>query len=138
MIREIKFKSWIIPLKKWADDVTMEFHSYGVAPRIFAFCQGDDLIFSGEDIVVLQYTGLEDSKGVEIYEGDIVQTIYCRAEYGDRDNARKEKVTHPVQMSKDYWFNDATSEVGTLYEWETYHEDIEVIGNIHENPDLLD
>ena len=71
-----------------------------------------------------QYTGLTDKNGKEIYEGDIVQLL-------------KGGTTYEVAwMDKDggWWFcfsfNDNHYE--TLY-----HADFEVIGNIHENGELL-
>ena len=65
-----------------------------------------------------QFTGLVDRNGREIYEGDIVVT-----DYG----------TGPVEYSGVGFSVDCDS---ISEYWET-SQSIEVIGNIHENPELL-
>ena len=74
-----------------------------------------------------QYTGVTDRNGVKIFEGDIVDGGDFSAEYG-----------YGVIRWEDGAFEAAGSDVaGTFYEnyWGT---DFEVIGNIHENPELLE
>lgn len=72
-----------------------------------------------------QYTGLKDRKGTDIFEGDIVNII--RAEEKGKVEWRE---------------NDAAFEVvGDCLEASflenLYGHDVEVIGNIHDNPELL-
>lgn len=81
-----------------------------------------------ESIVFLQYTGLKDKDGKEIYEGDIVK--YTTLYYG------KEK-THLTEVKwTDNIENDSFGEPYTVG-YAIYGMDWEVIGNIYENPDLL-
>ena len=74
---------------------------------------------------VMQYTGLKDRNGVKIFEGDIVKYLDWLPKiitYGDPSN--------PVcgfVLSKT---------LGTLYENDS--NDMEVIGNIYESPELLE
>lgn len=72
-----------------------------------------------------QYTGMTDKNGKKIFEGDIVQST-------------KTKETAVVQ-----WFSEhsafmvwckSSNEIGFLYECTKI---IEIIGNIHDNPELL-
>lgn len=74
------------------------------------------------DIEVMQFTGLLDKHGKEIYEGDIVDgTLDVSMENGCTEDFRA-----PVVWSEmGYWDIGAPS------------SEIEIIGNIYENPDLL-
>ena len=70
---------------------------------------------------VQQFTGLKDCKGKEIYEGDII-----------RNDANKK---HQVEWNK-YWGGYEPFLSGAMSDWST--EIIEAIGNIYENPELLE
>jgi uncharacterized phage protein (TIGR01671 family) len=76
-----------------------------------------------EDAKLMQYTGLKDKNGKEIYEGDVVVCQHFNASEVKYDNI------YAQFMAEDISFYDA----------EMTYEDIEweVIGNIYENPELL-
>lgn len=88
-----------------------------------------------DDIVLMQSTGLFDKNGKEVYEGDIVKFSDC-----DGDG-----YTVPVVWNNDYacfsvdWGSNMLSSFDYLYLEEFYTDikDIEVVGNIYENPGLL-
>lgn len=87
-----------------------------------------------EAFVVEQYTGLKDKNGREIYEGDIIE----------EDIDFNSKMTDGTFRYKVYWNEDelcwSLAPIGreSIHNdlWET-NQSIEVIGNIHENPELL-
>ena len=77
---------------------------------------------------LMQYTGLKDKNGVEIYEGDI-----C--------NCREYECFGKIEWNEDnagFYFYVVVEDGGfdeeRLYE---YADELEVIGNIYENPELL-
>lgn len=72
---------------------------------------------------VMQFTGLKDKNGVEIYEGDVCRTRYYSAMW--RENLETVQVV--------MWDEDESS-FGLR---KKNMANIEVIGNIYENPELL-
>lgn len=78
-----------------------------------------------EEYDVEQYTGSTDKNGQEIYEGDILDTPggRCLCVWGNNDGW-----AYRFKVHRTDWFDIV----------EEFHKNSEVIGNIHENKELLD
>lgn len=86
-----------------------------------------------DDCVVMQSTGLHDKNGEEIFEGDIVKWGSWHVKSAMARHEKLKKINVVVwNQRKGSWQTDHDDvwEVGI-------YSDIEVIGNIWENPDLL-
>lgn len=80
-----------------------------------------------EEIVLMQSTGLFDKNGVKIFDGDIVKLQYTIASDFELFEVR--------QFRGGMWRIDNRRRGSDLW---LRNEDCEVIGNIHENPELLE
>ena len=88
-----------------------------------------------------QYTGLTDKNGVRIFEGDIVKTHYANAQKSD---FIEQVVFHNGKFCA-YFSNQFCKQWANLYDGtehlaqdkSVYMDSVEVIGNIHDNPDIL-
>ena len=93
--------------------------------------------FSFDDIELMQYTGLHDKNGKEIYEGDIVKQVsykYSNDEYGHKGFYENiSKVLYKGRAFQYEWIK--TNEIEMPKDFKENF--IEVIGNIYDNPELL-
>jgi len=92
-------------------------------------CECDSVLDYGEFEIVArrQYTGLRDINGVKIFEGDIVRDHVGVGEVKYSETRAAFKVSYRDGYAK--WFID--------YTLKGERESIEVIGNIHQHPELL-
>lgn len=83
-------------------------------------------------LVLMQSTGLKDKNGVEVFQGDVV--VHEEGEYSYKGIVLKDKYyfyIEGVNINDSFSFDD----ISNTFIGET---DLEVIGNIYENPELLE
>ena len=92
-----------------------------------------------EDFILMQYTGLKDKNGVDIFEGDIVKRTYLFDGAFGKTHAGEvvyDKEYARYVISKPYKHTEPkTEDLGNLLSCRSTYE---VIGNIYENPELLE
>ena len=75
MNREIKFRIWDIENKEMLKVQELDFEPTFYGGRIAIRPDQSNDYFDTEDMILMQYTGLHDKNGKEIYEGDIVKAL---------------------------------------------------------------
>lgn len=114
-MREIKFRAWE-PESEMGKPGNMSYNQ--------DFCMSQ--IQNPDGCIVMQFTGLRDRNGVEIYEGDVYRWQGYEVQNGKQLRPFRNAVVDmdPYKLSQVKTIIDTN---GTL----------EVIGNIHEHPELL-
>jgi len=138
-MRELKFRAWnkIWGMMSLVDKIEFE---EGKPVSISVTIEATDFDHTdewsdyevGDDIILQQYSGLKDKNGKEVYEGDIVEY----KEFGESKSKKGVVVfetgafgLETINGSFDGSFDYGIEELS----WEGF----EVIGNIYENPELL-
>lgn len=124
MSREIKFRTWYMP---FGPKGSMQEMIYRKASSILAFSE-----MSPDNYIVEQYTGLKDANGKEIYEGDIVRMQ--RPGFHERACYEVKYFVQDVCIFQIVKVTDGS----TLFESPSNGHDVEIIGNVHTNPELLE
>lgn len=130
-MREIKFRSWVESEKFSYMNYNIEFTG-GLINDIFAKSGKEPQSIYGSKITYMQYTGLKDCNGVDIYEGDILSTDLSRR-YLTVEFRNGAFVFQCHDEGNDYY--DTMTSVNSVEVFKT--EYLKVIGNIYENKDLL-
>lgn len=122
--REIKFRAWDKELKQMGNVLGMSFGEW-VDLESGPGENDEEWRTRMKDVVLMQFTGLHDKNGKEIYEEDVVKYPFCTGE---------------LRQGTVEWASWGTG-------WEPFvicgkcgdvpqEDEVEVIGNIYENPEL--
>ena len=141
MKRDVKFRFWDEDLKTYKYDYYLidtigDLHDeYGGSDR--------------SEVIIEQYTGLEDKNGKEIYEGDIVRLDYEETKIRNKPDVCEGVFTEYQERHEGIFeitFNKNWAAFVLIIPDTNIVEEslgdakysVEVIGNIHENPELLE
>ena len=126
-MREIKFRAW--------DGILDRYISW---ENMCKFSSIQDCIFKKE-FMMEQFTGLKDKNNVEVYSNDIIS-----------DGRNKFRIYHVIggfAIKNPYWSSDINDlrpsdqlilqPLADLQTWQWLKDNCKVIGNIHQNPELL-
>ena len=114
MTREIEFRAWD---KKY---------KYMTAEVSFIHIKEGFTGLFGETKIIMQYTGLKDKNGKKIFEGDIIII-------SDKNDKKIPKAEQVIWSHKGFLIKSSIYNIGIHSSRER-----EIIGNIYENPELLD
>ena len=120
-MREIKFRAWVKTDKRMTP--SFDFRQWD---GNYLYPSNFGKVMIG-DLEIMQYTGLHDKNGKEIYEGDIVELMGV-----DEETEKPYKKNLEVKFcAGSFTFQRPDTNIIAIH----YEDYIQVIGNIFENPD---
>jgi uncharacterized phage protein (TIGR01671 family) len=144
-MREIKFRAWDKEEKvMWQpltlDQIIRADWEFETKPYEYTLPWKDYMWSQHDKTVWMQFTGLKDKDGEEIYEGDVIEFSEPSnvSDWSDPDPSRR-----VVQWDSEnsrftfYWIDGSLQTSGYTYCEKNTEKIMSVIGNIYENPDLL-
>lgn len=123
-MREIKVRAWYKPYKQMCQVESLQFDENGVYRAVLieeSFY--DRRLVEADEIVIEQFTGLKDKNGMKIYEGDILI-----------DDTGEPIEYWVVKFSDGGFVGECAGVAESLFEL----TNLEVAGNIHKDPELLE
>ncbi len=128
-MREIKFRAWDKHAKKMGKVTGIIFSDVQHTLVRYQYVDDKGRIVDDQShidekgcgcVALMQYTGLKDKNGVEVYEGDVLK---CR--------------TQIVKTTRWIELKEVIEDIRQAYHFINF-DDLEIIGNIYNNPELLE
>lgn len=160
-MREIKFRAWETKEKRMLHNGSFDVHlfsggsDYGISHNFmdeserqyrFTSCKNNNWNKDKPEVILLQFTGLKDKNGKDIYEGDIIQILYTdwcsphtKEHHSMGISEYKKSISRTgicVNVGYKVYLEFKNEYTGSIHEGK--HGEKEVIGNIYENPELLE
>ena len=125
-----KFRAWDKKLKKMFEVSFIDFDTKLIGLNIDL----EIIIFDFEDIILMQSTGLVDKNGKEIFEGDVIAI-----EVDDTETPINARISQnsKIGVLMFHVFED-NEDVPMVELLEDNSVAFEIIGNVYENPELLE
>lgn len=125
-----RFRAWDKSFQKYCENVIVstingEITVYG------RLVNGNTSLIPSAHVVLEQCTGLKDKNGRLIYEGDIINRI---AKYDEKESS----VLLQVEWNNKNGRYITTDKKHNTWTFSMFYYSYEVVGNIHENPELLE
>ena len=142
-MREILFRGKRTYNREWIEGSLLKVTFNGETVYLIF---GDCFSYNGNDVMALihalvdpatvgQYTGLTDKNGKRIFDGDIVKIWGMSAGVNGLWRVVYSEVNHEWALERDPNYHHHHFSFSDL---NGFHETCEIIGNIHDNPDLLE
>lgn len=130
--REIKFRGKRVDNGEWIIGDLMQnyIHHEGFLTIVYGGC----VYYKVIPKTVGQFTGITDKNGVEVYEGDVVSDGYFKGEIVFGKIGYDGKYNGFTGFALKKWYDDGSN----CYELDYIFNpnDMEVLGNLYENPEL--
>ena len=132
----LRYRAWYVLAEEMIDEILMI--SFVRKEIIGKFSDGSTSVplkfedkRNGEDVILMQSTGILDKNSQEIFEGDVVRQVRTQP------TIENETITGVVTMLEGAWLivNDNEQLASDL--WSETDEN-EIIGNVYENKELLE
>lgn len=138
MKREIKFRAWDKDGLTYWDGKSKDWKPQ----MIYKVDESSWWTWCKNNLIIMQFTGLHDKNGKEIYEGDLIKYTgisSCYRNYHhpndtiyEIEKSLNRFVGRPVELKRDPEYCGG----GELEDF-LLSEDKEIVGNIYENPELI-
>lgn len=147
-MKTIKFRVWDKKIKQWIEygDIFIdeEGEVYLIEERTWAYQSYMHKENITEQVEIMQYTGLKDKNGKEIYEGDLIKKKFKDREIGEFYAVGQVVFGHwyaGFTVPYNYHGYNKLERLSNSCDkdgWVVANRDMEVIGNIYENPELTE